>query len=57
MICEKCGQDGLCLIVQGIGEIGISGENRAIEAKNSTLQLAGYDKLLNHRDFKKLSEL
>lgn len=48
---------GLSLIVQGIGEIGVSGENRAIEANNAALQQAGYDKLLNHRDFKKLSGL
>ena len=44
---------GVYLIGMGIGEIGVSGENRAIEANSSELREAGYDKFLNHRDYKK----
>jgi len=43
---------GVYLIGMGIGEIGVSGENRAIEANSSELREAGYDKFLNHRDYK-----
>ena len=46
-----CG--GVCLIGMGIGEISVSGENRAIEANSSELLEAGYNKFLNHRDYKK----
>ena len=44
---------GVCLIRMGVGEIGVSGENRAIEANPSELHEAGYNKFLNHRDYKK----
>lgn len=41
---------GIGLIVSGIREIGVSGENRAISANFSELHEAGYDEFLNHRD-------
>ena len=44
---------GLYSIGVGIMEIGVSGENRAIEANSSELLEAGYNKFLNHRDYKK----
>ena len=44
---------GVSLIGMGIGEIGVSGENRAIDANSSELREAGFDEFLNHRDYKK----
>lgn len=44
---------GVYLIGMGIGEIGVSGENRAIDANSSELREAGFNKFLNHRDYKK----
>ena len=45
-----CG--GVCMIGMGISEIGVSGENRAIEANSSKLLEARYNKFLNHREYK-----
>lgn len=47
---------GFCLIGMGIGEIGVSGENRAIEANSSELREAGFNEFLNHRDYKKFKK-
>ena len=44
---------GVSLIGMGIGEIGVSGENRAIDANSSELREAGFNEFLNHRDYKK----
>ena len=44
---------GVSAIGMGIGKIGVSGENRAIEANSSELREAGFDEFLNHRDYKK----
>ena len=44
---------GVYLIGIGIGEIGVNGENRAIEADSSELREAGYDEFLNHRGYEK----
>ncbi len=44
---------GVSLIGMGIGEIGVSGENRAIDANFSKLREARFNKFLNHRDYKK----
>lgn len=44
---------GVSLIGMGVGEIGVSGENRAIEANSSELREAGFNEFLNHRDYKK----
>jgi hypothetical protein len=44
---------GVSLIGMGIGEIGVSGENRATEVNSSELREAGFDEFLNHRDYKK----
>lgn len=48
-----CLYAGVHQIGMGIGEIGVSGENRAIEANSSELREAGFDEFLNHRDYKK----
>ena len=48
-----CLYAGVHQIGMGIGEIGVSGENRAIEVICSELREAGYDKFLNHRNYKK----
>ncbi len=45
---------GITGIVSGIGEIAVSGENRAIEANRSELNQAGYSVLLNHREYRKM---
>jgi len=51
---------GFCMgiygLIDGLGEIGVSGENRAIEANRSTLTEAGFNNFYNHRkhrEFKK----
>jgi hypothetical protein len=49
-----CFFTGISFILNGINEIGVSGENRAIEANRPGLKEAGYDKLLNHRDYRKI---
>jgi hypothetical protein len=47
---------GISLIGMGIGEIGVSGENRAIDANSSELREAGFDEFLNHREYKKFKK-
>jgi len=44
---------GVSLIGMGMGEIGVCGENRAIDANSSELREAGFDEFLNYRDYKK----